>query len=309
MNAYRGALEALQIDDDDDDDITIREEVHDDLGGINASSNHTKAFQRILSHFFGDYFKEDADEEMASDMSERWANFAKFGNPNYDGSKADWLPWRHHSENSTFFDQDAIYESSSQTDDANTWPDEEYDYWSDDYDEFVDTDEELTARDEYYRRRALEALEMDVAAEDVFTTELRRVQYKDSEEVETSFLKGKMLKRFRPEHQKHHLLSKAEATEAIRIAQQFGLLGSGLSEDIRGTYTNENLHSFFPELLELSWPPEGRLIERDCTCDMWDRIRCKCRFFIFLLYLHMQNIFCKFLTASENPFLHRPLLS
>lgn len=260
MNAYRGALEALQID---DDDIAIQEEVHDDLGGINASSNHTKAFQRILSHFFGDYFKEDADEEMASDMSERWANFAKFGNPNYDGSKAEWLPWRHQSENSTFFDQDAIYDSSSQTDDTNTWPDEEYDYWSDDYDEFVDTDEELVARDEYYRRRALEALEMDVAEEDVFTTELRRVQYKDSEEVETSFLKGKMLKRFRGlENQKPmHLLSKAEATEAIRIAQQFGLLGSGLSEDMRGAYTNENLQSFFPELLELSWPPEGRLIE------------------------------------------------
>jgi len=282
MAAYRGALEAIQFD---DHDIDIQDEQPLDGTVIHRRNNHTKAFQRILNHFFGDYFKEDADEEMASDMSERWAAFARDANPNYDGSKAEWRPWRHKSDNSTFFnDFNNDSDDSLWPDDTSIWPDEEYDYWSDDeYDEFSDIEDELSARDDYYRRRALEAMELDVAAEDVFTTELRRVQYrKDTEEEDVSFLKGKVLNRwgFSAEQKRRmHLMSKSQAKEAIRLAQEFGLMGSGLSEDGKGSHLHGS-EAFFPELLELAWPPEGRLIERDCTCDMWDRIRCKSLFLL-----------------------------
>lgn len=273
MAAYRGALEAVQFD---DHDLDIHDEQHLDGIGTGRSNNHTKAFQRILSHFFGDYFKEDADEEMASDMSERWAAFAKNSNPNYDGSKANWLPWRHKSANSSFFND--VNDNSLWSDENSIWPDEEYDdYWSDDeYDDFSDAGDEFSARDEYYRARALEAMELDVAAEDVFTTELRRVQYrKDAEEEDVSFLKGKVLKRwgFSADDQRRlHPMSKSQAKEAIRLAQELGLMGAGLSEDGKGSHLHGS-EMFFPELLELTWPPEGRLIERDCTCDLWDKIR------------------------------------
>eukprot|EP00557_Chaetoceros_sp_GSL56_P012315 CAMPEP_0176478174 /NCGR_PEP_ID=MMETSP0200_2-20121128/1041_1 /TAXON_ID=947934 /ORGANISM="Chaetoceros sp., Strain GSL56" /LENGTH=1129 /DNA_ID=CAMNT_0017874085 /DNA_START=156 /DNA_END=3545 /DNA_ORIENTATION=+ len=283
MAAYRGALEAVQLD---DHEMDMNDDSHlSNANGSGRSINHTKAFQRILSHFFGDYFKEDADEEMATDMAERWASFAKSSNPNYDGSKAEWLPWRHKSENSTFFhhvqeDEDSF---TNADDERNYWNDDHFDYWLDeDYDEFSETDDDeisaSSARYEFYRRRALEAMEMDVAAEDVFTTELRRTQYrKDVEEEDSSFLRQKVLKRWGfaiDDHSRVKNMSKKQAREAIRLAQELGLMGTGLSEDETGKsgvpYATE---IFFPELLELTWPPEGRLIERDCTCDMWDRIR------------------------------------
>jgi hypothetical protein len=64
-----------------------------------------------------------------------------------------------------------------------------------------------------------------------------------------------------------------------RIAQEMGVLGSGLQgEDVgtRGTRSHYWDDDFFPQLLELKWPPEGRFVERDCTCDFWERIRCEC---------------------------------
>ena len=48
---------------------------------------------RVLNQFFGEFFAEDADEELASDMSERWAAFAKTSDPNHDGSKTQWGSW------------------------------------------------------------------------------------------------------------------------------------------------------------------------------------------------------------------------
>lgn len=61
---------------------------------------------------------------------------------------------------------------------------------------------------------------------------------------------------------------------AIRFAKEIGALGMGLAGDDRFPELDGE-SDFFPELFDLKWPPEGRLIERDCTCDMWDRIRCK----------------------------------
>ena len=82
-------------------------------------------------------------------------------------------------------------------------------------------------------------------------------------------------------------MSKAEAKEAIRLVQELGLIGQGLGNDkFRRTNTETKLS--FPELFELSWPPEGRLIERDCTCDFWDRIGCKskclCLFYLYIWF-------------------------
>lgn len=208
---------------------------------------------------------------MASDMSERWGSFARSSNPNYAGSKAIWLPWRHKSDNGTIFNDDSLDGFWFQRE-GNNWSDEIFDVWDDDYDEFSDS-EDLDARDEFYRRRALEAMELDVVSEDVFATELRRVQYRELEE-DVASLKGKVLKRLNLADDKPMHMSKERAREAVRLAQELGLLGMGLSEDETGKdFRFDSSEIFFPELLELTWPPEGRLIERDCTCDMWDRIR------------------------------------
>lgn len=52
----------------------------------------------------------------------------------------------------------------------------------------------------------------------------------------------------------------------------FGGINSGNSGGSSHGYWEDD---FFPQFLELQWPPEGRLVERDCTCDFWERIRCK----------------------------------
>jgi len=70
-------------------------------------------------------------------------------------------------------------------------------------------------------------------------------------------------------------MSKRAIRQVQQIAQAMGVAGTGL----RGEPTRAGARwddDFFPEMLDLKWPPEGRLVERDCTCDMWDRIRCKC---------------------------------
>ena len=44
---------------------------------------------RLLNQFFGDIFVDDADEELATDLSERWAAFAKTGDPNHEVEQAE----------------------------------------------------------------------------------------------------------------------------------------------------------------------------------------------------------------------------
>lgn len=279
MSAYRGALDA---NDSSLDNL-------EDQGYVRNAGptirNHTMAFQRLLTHFFGDYFKEDADEELASEMSERWAAFARNGDPNYEGSKGEWLPWMNLKGNGTFFDPyKALLESVSTKD--GTTPDQEIEYFSsisedafDEYEyDFVDDtmeNEEVSnntiSQEKKLRNLALEALQMEVVDEDMFKTELRRVQKLSPENIEKGLFWNTMLKgkpRNSQDQKSIPTMSITEAKEAIRIAQEIGALGSGLLN--RGT---DQL--FFPEIFELRWPPEGRLLERDCTCDLWDRIRCK----------------------------------
>jgi len=251
MAAYRGALEAVEQFDDNDSEPYDKKS---DGNGIGFGRNHTKAFQRILKHFFGDYFKEDADEEMATDMSERWAAFARRSNPNYDGSKADWLPWRHKAENSTFFSSEDPAVSETEL-----WEDWNDELW-DEYDEY-DSDEELEVEeatmDDFYRRKALELMQMDVVVEDVFRTELKRMKYrKEAEDENSSLLKGNVWKRWYQQQERNFPpMARKRANEARRFAQELGIMGIGLSEDKTGGGIHPT-EVYFPELLELTWPPE-----------------------------------------------------
>ena len=251
MAAYRGALEAVEQFDDNDSEPYDKKS---DGNGIGFGRNHTKAFQRILKHFFGDYFKEDADEEMATDMSERWAAFARRSNPNYDGSKADWLPWRHKAENSTFFSSEDPAVSETEL-----WEDWNDELW-DEYDEY-DSDEELEVEeatmDDFYRRKALELMQMDVVVEDVFRTELKRMKYrKEAEDENSSLLKGNVWKRWYQQQERNFPpMARMRANEARRFAQELGIMGIGLSEDKTGGGIHPT-EVYFPELLELTWPPE-----------------------------------------------------
>ena len=311
LAAYRGALESFEHYFQEDDNSSASTSKKED-GPVWA--NHTRAFNRILSHFFGDYFKEDADEELASDMAERWASFAKESDPNYDGSKAEWLPWRYSVDVDMFEDWDDDVNDSLDAD--NPWVTEgEYDYWSDIDDYDVDPDVEWTEeREEHmYRRRALLALNMEVVEEDVFRTELRRTVPVTSElhELDKRFLSSRFL--FRTslkwnsnDENERPRMSKRAMRQAVHIAKEIGALGMGLSGDDRMSELGGE-SDFFPELFELRWPPEGRLIERDCTCDMWDKIRCTflgaevvvVRLFVVLSCSHFLILFRQIATNSE----------
>jgi Carboxylesterase family len=271
LAAYRDAMEAADRDGDLDESTTAFS-----WGENITLAQHSKGFQRLLGHFFGDYFKEDADEEIASDMAERWVSFAKTGDPNYDSSKAQWRPWRY------------IFDGELEIEDGRLWQPEDFDeifdvnaeqynsnaindtviegyYWSDD-------PEERT-----YRRRALMALGMEVVEEDAYQTMLRRIKF--GEESDNPF--HNFLIRIASSNSnnrkggKHKHLRKA-IRQLQRIAQYMGFIGTGLGGESRRRdvpFADYREDDFFPEVLELKWPPEGRLVERDCTCDMWDRIR------------------------------------
>ena len=82
---------------------------------------------------------------------------------------------------------------------------------------------------------------------------------------------------FEEEGKDDDIPTKSAIRQVQRIAQDMGVLGTGLkgTDENRGTGTyNYWDDDFFPQLLELKWPPEDRLIERDCTCDFWEKIRC-----------------------------------
>lgn len=354
MAAYRGALEAFDNGTSKGGgtgDAPVLGEVGggvgEDEGNGGGFGNRTQAFQAILNHFFGDFFKHDADEELANDMAERWASFAKGSDPNYEGSKTEWLPWRHGEEmlippelNGQGDSDDVIgngyvtatgkvvgwedesnldsYDSKrSENDNYGSTTEKDYDSWDEhfdydmdesdpeldhylDIDEFDDAlDDHRRAREKFYRRRGLEALGTVVAEEDVFRTELRREPSSSSggnggkiDELDRVFLKRKRLFRHSlrwsgTEDGKRGGDSRRKfssaAREAVRLAQELGVLGTGLQDNNEGGERG-HFHQhhpdpfspqipFFPEILELSWPPEGRIIEKDCTCDLWDTIR------------------------------------
>ncbi|KAL3929594.1 MAG: hypothetical protein SGBAC_012138 [Bacillariaceae sp.] len=236
-------------------------------------SSYPKSFQRILKHFFGDYFMDDPDEEISSDMAQRWVAFARTGDPNYDGAKIQWLPWRYTPKDD---------EQSMSFDDYVPWK-EDFDVWSEEEmteDSFKQHSWSDNKLGRAFRRRALEALNMEVIENDELRTELKRanINHKDSDKFSAVHFLAHL--GLFEEEKDDDLPTKNAIRQVQRIAQDMGVLGTGLkgTDENRGTgaynYWDDD---FFPQLLELKWPPEDRLIERDCTCDFWEKIRCtKC---------------------------------
>jgi len=275
LAAYRGAMKAAdEAPNHDEESASL---VPNDFG-VNTTK-FSRRFQRLLNHFFGDYFKEDADEEIASDMADRWVAFAKTGDPNYDGARAKWYPWRR------VFD-----ESDGRQEDRQPWQAEDFDRVFDldvpqDVDEMGDKEEFVWSDDveeQIFRRRALAALGMQVVEEDVFQTMLQRTTPRKEDDATSSlmfdsFPFGTMnsAARHKEAATQAAIRARQAAAQLQQIAQDMGVIGTGLQGELKKGSNNNDFweEDFFPEILELKWPPEGRLVERDCTCDFWDKIR------------------------------------
>lgn len=240
----------------------------EDAAGSGFAFNNTslsKGFQNLLHNFFGDYFREDADEETASDMADRWVAFARSGDPNYGGSRAHWRPWRY------IFDDDMAPDSTS-------WDPEAFDRIfhdtaADEQDD-VDSNATMAAIEGYlwsedpqeraFRRRALKALQMEVVEEDVFRTMLLRTPKSPEDDNPFSFLFGsgggggghKGKGRDSSKASDEERMTRRAIRQLQQIAQDMGLLGKGLQgEPRRGGLANHWVEDFFPELIELKWPP------------------------------------------------------
>ena len=232
-----------------------------------ATQQHSIGFQRLLGKFFGDYFKEDADEEIASDMADRWVSFAKTGDPNYESGVAQWKPWRY------------LFDGEVEVEDGQLWQPENFDeifdvshideikpYVNDTVIEGYLWSSDPAERT--YRRRALLALGMEVVEEDVYQTMLRRIKF--GEETDNPF--HNFLIRIASSHTNLNRRSvgardknlRRTVRQLQRIAQDMGFIGTGLDGEPRrrdAPMSDFWEDAFFPEIMELKWPPEGRLVE------------------------------------------------
>ncbi|KAL3920835.1 MAG: hypothetical protein SGILL_003061 [Bacillariaceae sp.] len=287
LAAYRGGLEESKSENVD---------VGSSSSLSSRLSNYTSYFQRVLNHFFEDYFKEDADEEIAHDMARRWTSFAKTGNPNYEGSKVKWVPWRFvPDKDKTFLSGASEYELE------NLWREIEYQALgplSQNGIDYQDEDAKAQAIEKAYRDHVLKMLDMEVVTHDDLRTELKRNKIADTQ-AESQYTMSRFgataesgnTTRAENERQLSFISHSDRMVQQVQqMAQDMGVLGRGLSGEyerlVNGgkigasgigsrslsghTYWEDD---FFPQLLELQWPPEGRLVERDCTCDFWERIR------------------------------------
>jgi hypothetical protein len=192
LDAYRSSLEMLEqtetLDKNNNNGTTQQHIAEDEANVTSSSSNnnnktYTGSFQRIIKHFFDDYFLEDADEEIASDMAQRWVAFARSGDPNYGDSKVKWMPWRYIPKEET--DDDGRNFESYLPWDEHVEDDEVFDMMSDAEDEFRGEDDGYgpswseDAIGRAYRRRALLALNMEVVEEDDLRTELKKLKSND----------------------------------------------------------------------------------------------------------------------------------
>ena len=120
----------------------------------------------------------------------------------------------------------------------------------------------------------------------MFRTELRRTwERKNGPSAAKSLLTKRTTK---TEDAKRIPDLRQTAQRLLRFAQQIGVVGSGLLGGDGTRYggnktTTVESNDFFPELLKLSWPPEGRLIEKDCSCKIWDSIGGECVVRVFVL--------------------------
>ena len=242
------------------------------------ASNRT-SFQSILTHFFGDYFRLDADEAIATEMSSRWAAFARTGDPNYEGAKVEWVPWRYVPSDAESGNNEHEFEANESNLSFDI-----FDKWKAWFEKLGANSSQYSALDAQLeavlREKALQALSMEVAEESEMITELRRTKG-SKQDPENPFFSLKSLSSLgilfgsNNEQINSDGLPREAIRQIQRIAQDIGVLGTGLDEGNPRLPGGPSDEDFFPQLLELMWPPEGKLIERDCTCDFWDRIRCK----------------------------------
>ena len=176
-------------------------------------------------------------------MAERWANFAKYGNPNYEGG-VQWNPWRY-SQTNEVNEEDTSWNREFEYDEYDI--DSEYD---------IDLDDEYYTLDNYeqvkFRKEALELMRISLANDNTAQrTEFKRMPSR--EEKESSYWDNfwKTAHGLEEEQFTHE-----EFIDILTRAQKTGLIGRDLKE-----------------LLDFHWQPEARLVEEDCTCAMWDRIR------------------------------------
>eukprot|EP00536_Pseudo-nitzschia_multiseries_P012506 jgi/Psemu1/68339/estExt_Genemark1.C_4810037 len=323
MSAYKGVIE--EDDADYEEELGNDEEPEDESNAwssasssafplSNQLSNYTSYFQRILRHFFDDYFLEDSDEETAHDMARRWVAFARTGNPNHDESNVEWIPWRFIPHSA---DLDQVPSSKDMSSDENLpWGAngrELFNIWRDveeralqdleENDALNDEGEELESKaQKAFRRRALEVLNMEVVEDDSMRTELKRNKPSHGNTNGDNPLGALRMYLTRRNNtmggfsfsegsgsgNEHYIMIE----QIQRMAQDMGVLGRGLSGEYDkllgggigigsggiGNSGSGSSHGyweddFFPQFIELQWPPEGRLLERDCTCDFWERIR------------------------------------
>jgi len=287
MNAYEEILQRLDSRQNSPNETSSssKAEPYDlsvkasyDPGNHPIQSNQTLSFQRILKHFFNDYFRTDADDETSADMARRWVAFARKGDPNYDDSSVKWLPWRYIPNN-----RDLEFDLNSADGDAD--PSDGYvmdeNVWTENQDGTSEWDEDRFGQ--VLRERALQALNMEVVEDDELRTELR-FSKSHKPDPNNPFFSLKFLSHLglspTKEEGEDDGSRSAARRKAQRAAQEMGVLGTGIRGEDRSGGMFQSQPSglsdeFFPQILELKWPPESRLVERDCTCDFWDRIRCK----------------------------------
>lgn len=294
MSAYKGNFEEESADQEENSNVDSKPDDEDTKTSSSplSSQEHTSYFQKILRHFFDDYFLEDSDEETAHDMARRWVAFAKTGNPNHDESNIEWIPWRF-VPHPTQRDSEEYLPEMDGRKLFNIWRDVEDKVLEDleENDGLSHEGEELESSvEKAFRRRALEVLNMEVVDEDSLRTELKR-----NKQLSGSTSGDNPLGALRQYLSRwNNTIGTSTGGNSImieqiqRMAQDMGVLGRGLSGEydrllgggFGGSNSGGSSHQywdddFFPQFLELQWPPEGRLVERDCTCDFWERIRCK----------------------------------
>lgn len=290
----------------------------------NQLSNYTSRFQHALRHFFGDYFHEDADEETAYDMARRWVAFSRSGNPNHEESKVQWMPWRHVDHHSSD-GESMLWGKDDRKQLFNIWRDVEESVMHDlgkenfrtngtDVDDggIEDDDRSIESKiGQAFRKRALEVLNMEVAEEDSLRTELKRNRQCSSISGDNPLRALRSyLSRW---NMNSSVASSCDINESTvdydmiqkiqQMAQEMGVLGRGLDgnkqynngaaskNDADFGNRNRQWDDFFPQFIDFKFPPEGRLIERDCSCDFWARIGCK--YIAVLLFLGQLTIaFC-----------------
>jgi len=244
-------------------------------------------------------------------MAVRFSTFARTGNPNHEDSNVEWIPWRYipHSIDLNNVDEEQLpWEKDDGRELFNIWRDVEDNVLQglEEDDSLIgNEDEDLESKvGKAFRKRALEVLNMEVVEEDSLRTELKRNKPPPGSINGDTPLSALRLYLSRwnittggssfddsESHDNYDMIQQIQ-----QMAQDMGVLGRGLSGDyerllgggisisdfsggFRGTSSSTiSDHEywdddFFPQFIELQWPPEGRLVERDCTCDFWERIR------------------------------------